>query len=136
MPTLLTAGPVPEGTQDDFMLAQMLQLEYDREHDHKLLAEEKHFNKHSTGMSIIVWSFSLFKRLQLSTHCKLYLGVGWGSIKGVALPLTLFLTDGSDHLDRPLTPKFRGHGHVFPWANTFVGQGQSKFEAPVKKPRC
>ena len=33
-------------------------------------------------------------------------------------------------------PKFRGRGHIFPWANAFVGQGQSKFEAPVKKPRC
>lgn len=50
MPSLLAAGPVPEDTQDDYILAQMLQLEYDREHDHQLLAEEKHFNKHSTGM--------------------------------------------------------------------------------------
>ena len=30
-------------------------------------------------------------------------------------------------------PKFRGRGHVFPWANAFVGRSQSKFEAPVKK---
>ena len=25
-----------------------------------------------------------------------------------------------------------GRGHVFPWANAFVGQGQSQFEAPVR----
>ena len=31
------------------LLAQMLQLEYDREHDRQLLSEEKHFNKHNTG---------------------------------------------------------------------------------------
>ena len=46
---LLAAGPSPPGTQDDLMLAQMLQLEYDREHDLRLRAEEKHFNKHSKG---------------------------------------------------------------------------------------
>lgn len=49
VPSLLTASPGPEGTQDDYLLAQMLQLEYDREHDLQLRAEEKHFNKHSTG---------------------------------------------------------------------------------------
>ena len=24
---------------------------------------------------------------------------------------------------------------MFPWTNAFVGQGQSQFEAPVKRPR-
>ena len=36
-------------TRDDFLLAQMLQLEFDREHDSMLTAEEKHYNKHSKG---------------------------------------------------------------------------------------
>lgn len=45
---LEVARPV-EDTQDDYLLAQMLQLEFDKEHDLKLRAEEKHFNKHSKG---------------------------------------------------------------------------------------
>ena len=49
VPSLHLAGPAPEATQDDFLLAQMLQLEYDKEHDLRLQAEEKHFNKHSKG---------------------------------------------------------------------------------------
>lgn len=36
-------------TSSDLLLAQMLQLEYDREHDRQLLTEEKHFNKHNKG---------------------------------------------------------------------------------------
>ncbi len=48
-PKLLVAGPAPAETQDDYLLAQMLQLEYDKEHDLRLQAEEKHFNKHSKG---------------------------------------------------------------------------------------
>jgi hypothetical protein len=54
VPTLLAAGPGPEETQDDYLLAQMLQLEFDKEHNRKLQAEEKHFNKHSTGMLLCV----------------------------------------------------------------------------------
>ena len=38
-------------THDDFLLAQMLQLEFDREHDSLLTAEEKHYNKHSKGLT-------------------------------------------------------------------------------------
>ena len=38
-------------TRDDFLLAQMLQLEFDREHDSLLTAEEKHYNKHSKGLT-------------------------------------------------------------------------------------
>lgn len=45
----LSTAPAPEDTQDDYLLAQMLQLEYDKEHDLRLQAEEKHFNKHSKG---------------------------------------------------------------------------------------
>jgi len=52
VPSVLTAGPSPPDTQDDFMLAQMLQLEYDKEHDLKLKADEKHFNKHSKGINL------------------------------------------------------------------------------------
>lgn len=48
---LLATGPAPEDTQDDYLLAQMLQLEYDKEHDLQLRAEERHFNKHSKGIS-------------------------------------------------------------------------------------
>lgn len=48
-PSLRDTGPAPEGTQDDYLLAQMLQLEFDKEHDLRLQAEEKHFNKHSKG---------------------------------------------------------------------------------------
>ncbi len=35
------------------MLAQMMQLEFDREHDHVIQAKEKHYNKHNKGDSII-----------------------------------------------------------------------------------
>ena len=31
-------------TSSDRLLAQMLRFEYDREHDRKLMTEEKHFN--------------------------------------------------------------------------------------------
>ena len=37
-------------TSNDFALAQMLQLEYDREHDRQLVVEEQHFNKQSKGL--------------------------------------------------------------------------------------
>lgn len=36
-----------ESTDSDFLLAQMLQLEFDKEHDRQLTAEEKHYNKQS-----------------------------------------------------------------------------------------
>lgn len=45
---LSTADPPPD-TDSDLLLAQMLQLEFDREHDHMLNAEEKHYNKHNRG---------------------------------------------------------------------------------------
>lgn len=38
-----------ESTDSDFLLAQMLQLEFDKEHDRQLTAEEKHYNKQSRG---------------------------------------------------------------------------------------
>lgn len=40
-------------TDSDLILAQMLQLEFDREHDRQLVVEEKHFNKQSKGTSIV-----------------------------------------------------------------------------------
>ena len=42
-------------------------------------------------------------------------------------------TGGFDHLDRQFIGLI---GHIFPWANAFVGQGQSQSEAPVENPRC
>ena len=38
-------------TMDDLLMAQMLQLEYDREHDLLVAAQEKHHNKDSKSMS-------------------------------------------------------------------------------------
>ena len=49
----LAVGPTPEGTQDDLLMAQMLQLEFDREHDRQLQAEEKHANKQSSGQTCL-----------------------------------------------------------------------------------
>ena len=51
-------------------------------------------------------------------------------------PIEPIQTLGFDSLDRPLTPNLGGvvkfsHGLY----NAFVGQGQSQFEAPVKRPR-
>ena len=51
MSTLVDSQPEAD-TRDDFLLAQMLQLEFDKEHDTKLTAEEKHFNKHSKGVCV------------------------------------------------------------------------------------
>ena len=45
---LATTDPAPD-TDSDLLLAHMLQLEFDREHDHMLTAEEKHHNKHNRG---------------------------------------------------------------------------------------
>ena len=36
-------------TSSDRLLAQMLQIEYDREHDRQLMTEEKYFNMHNKG---------------------------------------------------------------------------------------
>ena len=36
-------------TANDLLLAQMLQLEFDREHDSQVKAEERHMNKRSKG---------------------------------------------------------------------------------------
>ena len=47
-PTLGSPSPTHD-TSSDFLLAQMLQLEYDREHDRQLQVDENHFNKHSKG---------------------------------------------------------------------------------------
>ncbi len=41
-------------TTSDLLLAQMLQLEYDREHDRQLNIEEKHFNQHNKGTVHVV----------------------------------------------------------------------------------
>lgn len=48
---MLSESTAPADTSNDLLLAQMMQLEYDREHDRMLRAEEKHFNKHSKGRS-------------------------------------------------------------------------------------
>lgn len=37
-------------TGSDYMLAQLLQHEYDREHDRQVTVEEAHFNKHNKGI--------------------------------------------------------------------------------------
>ncbi|XP_071552159.1 serine/threonine-protein kinase RIO3 [Panulirus ornatus] len=49
--------PDLEDTSDDFMLAQTLQYEFDREYDHQLNQEEKHYN----GNSKVAVSFNKFK---------------------------------------------------------------------------
>jgi len=41
-------------TMDDLLLAQMLQLEYDREHDLLVAAQEKHHNKDSKSIGPIL----------------------------------------------------------------------------------
>lgn len=38
-----------DSTDSDFLLAQMLQLEFDEEHDRQVTAEERHYNKQSRG---------------------------------------------------------------------------------------
>ncbi len=52
-PSLPVLSPTPtlgEGeTRDDHLLAQMLQLEFDREHDRLLHAEERQYNRESKG---------------------------------------------------------------------------------------
>ena len=50
-PTRLVDTQPEADTRDDYLLAQMLQLEFDREHDSMLTAEEKHYNKHSKGLT-------------------------------------------------------------------------------------
>ena len=57
------------------------------------------------------------------------------SIQGGVTPIQPIQTFPTGGFDRPLTPNL-GVWSRFPMANTFVDQGQSKFEAPVKKPRC
>ena len=50
MPVRTTPTVECEGsTCSDYMLAQLLQYEYDREHDRQVMAEEAHFNKHNKG---------------------------------------------------------------------------------------
>lgn len=39
----------PADTSSDHLLAEMLQLEYDKEHDRQLNCEENHYNKHNKG---------------------------------------------------------------------------------------
>ncbi|KAK7083381.1 Down syndrome critical region protein 3, partial [Halocaridina rubra] len=46
-----------EDTSDDFLLAQMLQYEFDREHDQQLKREERHYN----GNSKVSVSFNKYK---------------------------------------------------------------------------
>ena len=51
MTSMTTPTMVQEDTtSNDLLLAQMLQLEYDREHDRQLNVEERHFNKHNKGI--------------------------------------------------------------------------------------
>lgn len=52
--TLVETQPEAD-TRDDFLLAQMLQLEFDKEHDTMLTAEEKHVNKHSKGVCVCMY---------------------------------------------------------------------------------
>ena len=42
---------VNDTTSDDLLLAQMLQLEFDREHDLLVSAQEKHHNKNNKSES-------------------------------------------------------------------------------------
>ena len=49
-PKKLSESEPEADTRDDYLLAQMLQLEFDKEHDSMLTAEEKHVNKHSKGL--------------------------------------------------------------------------------------
>ena len=49
-PKKLSESKPEADTGDDYLLAQMLQLEFDKEHDSMLTAEEKHKNKHSKGV--------------------------------------------------------------------------------------
>ena len=49
-PKKLSESKAEADTGDDYLLAQMLQLEFDKEHDSMLTAEEKHVNKHSKGV--------------------------------------------------------------------------------------
>ena len=53
-PSLLSQAPdaVPD-TASDLLLAQMLQLEFDREHDVRVRAEERHLNKRSKGQCTV-----------------------------------------------------------------------------------
>ena len=43
-------------TGDDLLLAQMLQLEFDREHDLLVSAQEKHHNKNSKSMLLLLFN--------------------------------------------------------------------------------
>jgi len=54
-------------TMDDLLLAQMLQLEYDREHDLLVAAQEKHHNKDSKSMSR-----SIIKTFTTIYNCSCY----------------------------------------------------------------
>ena len=48
-PVLSHVSDVVPDTASDLLLAQMLQLEFDREHDVRVKAEERHLNKRSKG---------------------------------------------------------------------------------------
>ena len=52
-PVLSTQGEGPD-TSNDLLLAQMLQLEFDRQHDRLVGAEEKVYNRDSKGESVCV----------------------------------------------------------------------------------
>ena len=45
----INEGDCSNDTSSDHLLAQMLQLEFDREHDQQLRVEERHFNQHNKG---------------------------------------------------------------------------------------
>ena len=55
-PVVVSDTVVPD-TANDLLLAQMLQFEFDREHDSQVKAEERHMNKRSKGegVGLIGW---------------------------------------------------------------------------------
>ena len=54
-PVLSTQGEGPD-TSNDLLLAQMLQLEFDRQHDRLVGAEERVYNRDSKGEGVwCVW---------------------------------------------------------------------------------
>lgn len=71
----LTGGTSPD-TENDFLLAQMIQLEYDKEYDRTIDSMEKRYNGESKGIyaylsickSVCEWGFYACTCI----HCTLY----------------------------------------------------------------
>lgn len=55
---ILAAASENSETTDDWLLAQMLQQEFDREHDQTLKMEEKKFNGNNKGSIYNLYSLS------------------------------------------------------------------------------